>query len=551
MRHLRLALAACLLGPAIPAQEVRWQIPSPPSDSYLGPITPFVDYDGDGYRDLLHVVILNYGIIGQQTVALEILSGADGTALRTLIQGVLFRAAYAGDMNGDMQPDVALLQNGTGVPGQRAIQIYSLATNTVLWQQFGTHSGNYGYAMLGNLDVNGDGLDDFVATTSDASDSRVFVYDNSGSVRFVLQISGVYGVALSLAAMGDLNGDSGDDFVVGINDFSTRGTILLVSGRTGAILRTSQGLLPGDKTCDFVSNMGDMDGDGVADYAGFPWLSASRAIVPVFSGQTGQVIRTWNEFANSVVTGEDVDQDGVPDLVIGADWQVTTSPPHRYGRTRAYSGRDGTELWHVNNLPVFSNPTGSNGGGGWMEYAVGLGPQPGNPYPRIAWYDQNWILAGTHSGRIRGFRTNLAGQGPVTGGACSTTPELPLIGVRQIPALTGPFATHTRITVAKGPAGAGAWLHLGHARAARFGGLPLPIALDPYGLPGCELHVAPTASIFRVLGTTGLDSGYAEATVPRPLSTSTLGVAIAAQWLVFDPLTFAYAATQKHQLWIQ
>ena len=247
-------LLLSFLGLALPAQESAWQIPSPPSTTYFGPISSFVDYNGDGYRDLLAVAILNSGIIGQQTNALQVLSGADGSSLQTIVLPVLYRASHAGDVDGDGGPDVALLQTGSGVGGQFALQIYSLATQAVIWQQLGPQNGAYGFAMLGNLDTSGDGLKDFVTITSSSNDSRVFVYDNSGSTRYVMQISGIYGVAVSLANLGDMNGDGGEDFLVGINDFSTRGTMLLVSGLTGAILRTSQGLLPGDKTCDFVSN---------------------------------------------------------------------------------------------------------------------------------------------------------------------------------------------------------------------------------------------------------------------------------------------------------
>ena len=108
----------------------------------------------------------------------------------------------------------------------------------------------------------------------------------------------------------------------------------------------------------------DLDGDGVNDYAGFPWWSAARAMITVFSGQTGAVIRTWPEFAASAITGEDVDLDGVPDLVLGADYPVAGT----YGRTLAFSGRDGAELWRVDNFGA--PPPTSTGTSGWMTHAA-------------------------------------------------------------------------------------------------------------------------------------------------------------------------------------
>jgi hypothetical protein len=552
MKWRRLPIAGMLLGLA-PAQDVLWQIPTPPGpNTRFGFIEPFVDYNGDGYRDLLLTCLLNYQQLGQQSAGIQILSGLDGSVLQTVALPVLFRAVHAGDVNGDQLPDLLLRISGTGTAGQNGVQAYSLATQTVLWQNVGPSNHSYAWTMLGNIDVDGDARADAVTMTSHTSDSRVFVYNSDGSTRYTLQVSGVYGVAISLAQLGDRDGDGGDDFLVGINDYSTRGTILLISGRTGAVLRTTQGLQPGDKTCDFVSNLGDIDGDGVPDYAGFPWITASNAVVVCYSGQTGQVIRTLPEFGNSVIVGEDFDLDGVPDLAIGADWQVTTAPPHCYGQTRAYSGRDGTELWRVNNLPYFNDPTGSNGGNGWMEYSAALGPQPGNPYAAIAWMDLNWFLTGTVSNRIRAWRTNFAAQGPVTGAACSTTAQTPIIGVRQTqPTVSSSYTHHTRITVARGLPGSLGLLCLDYATATSFAGLTLPIALDPIGLPGCQLYVGPTATALCVLGTQGIDRGYAVVELGRPMSATTTGTAIVAQWVLLDFGNLDHAVTQKHQLRFQ
>jgi hypothetical protein len=537
-----------LLAPAAFAQRALWQVPSPPSDRYIGFLQPFVDYNGDGRRDMLQVCSLNFSSGQPSIVAVEVASGLDASILLQIIVPNIYTAFYVGDMTGDGQPEIALQRLGAATLD---LQIMSLPSQAILWQRSGPISANFGYPVLGDLDVNGDGNKDVITMTSSGTNSQVFVYNHLGAQLYSIPISSAYGgIALCAAKLDDRDADGGDDFLVGVND-GNYGRVLLVSGRTGAILRTSFGLSPYDKTCDHVSNVGDMDADGVPDYAAFPWVTGQLSSV-FFSGLTGQVIRSLPEAGNSVIAGEDIDQDGVPDLVIGADWQVTTSSPHVYGSTRAYSGRDGERLWEVDNLPLFSGPTGSNSGYGWMNFAVSLGTHPGSPYPVVAWYDWNWVQVGMNHGRIRGFRTDFAGNGAVTGASCSTTPQHPLIGVRQVtPTIPSTYPRHTRITVAKGPSGGAAWLNLDYATATSFAGVPLPIDLAAFGIPGCYVHVGPTASAFRTLGTTGIDRGYAHIELPRPLAAATLGTGLVGQWLLFDPTTLDFATTQKHEFKMQ
>jgi hypothetical protein len=403
--------------------------------------------------------------------------------------------------------------------------------------------------VLGDLDVDGDNRADLITLTNHTSDSRVFVYNSLGQLLYTMPILQAHnGVAVSVGKMPDMNGDGRNEFLVGINDYSGLGKVLLVSGPTGAVLRQNQGLLFGDKTCDFVRSMGDLDGDGVHEYAAFPWITAFRAIVLVWSGATGQLLRTWDEFGNSVLTGEDFDRDGVPDLAIGSDWVIA---PNLYGSTRVYSGRDGGELWRVDNVPFVPYGQGSNGYWGWMEYRASLGLHPNDAYPTIAWLDADWIMVGTQRGRVRAYRTNFVDQGAVRGRPCSSAADLmPLIGARRQPSAAS-GQNPARITVARGQPGSAAWLNLGLATQNTFAGLPLPIGLAGFGLPGCWLQVAPIASTFTVLGTTRIDLGYGFVDLPQRFAPATTGLRIAAQWLLFDPATLAYAASEVHELSLQ
>jgi hypothetical protein len=428
---------------------------------------------------------------------------------------------------------------------QHAVQVWSLATKELLWQVFGSSNGNFGSAILGNLDTDGDGYSDLVTITSRSSNSDIFVYDHRGKPRYVVPCSAYGFVAISLANMGDMDGDGCDDFIVGCGEAPfVRGAVAMISGRDGKLLRLSFGILPNDVTAEHATNLGDIDGDGVNDYAAFPYWSAFRHCPVLWSGATGNVIRTLDGvYTEFVVATEDLDLDGVNDLVVAAEYFV--APPNTYGRSTAISGRDGTTLWVLDNTPgtIYSH------GDGWGRFGAPIGVLPGNPYPAVAWLDlhySNSAQAWNATGRIRALYGTPLRQGPVTGVACSSNGQLPQIGVRST-------ATGSRITVAKGPPGALGWLDLTLGNPVTYGGLTLPIDLTPFGLVGCNMYVGADVSVTRFLGTTGLDRGYAAVDLPFPLVTSVfvIGSVVQAQWILLDPASLAYAATSKHQLRLQ
>jgi hypothetical protein len=491
----------------------------------------FADYNHDGYRDFLRWVIPT--VIAAPR--LQIASGVDGSTLWELYPFYTVtaaRACYAGDMDGDGEPDIAFVRGNTF--STRALVAWSPSRSKELWVNIGSFNAGYGDALLGDIDVDGDGRPDVITTADD-----VFVYDNGGMLRYTLPCLPVGRSPISLAKMGDLDGDGCDDFVVACIEPTGRGVQWLVSGKKGDTIRETYGLLPGDHLAMHACNLGDIDGDGVNDYAAFRWYTAWRDIGVAYSGATGAVIRSWADGPNSVVAGEDFDQDGVPDLVTGSDWILTVN---NVGRTYCWSGRDGTELWRVDVVP-FPQGQGSNGTSGWMDSSANLGVAPGSPYPVVAWLDTLWITVGTSRGRTRAFSGTRAGQGPVTGTACTSSGPLPLIGVRKLG--TGVAVTGSRITVAKTHPNALAAINL------NFTALPTPIDLSPFGFTGCTVYLDPAASALFVTGTTGLDRGYAALDLPHPLTATAVGTDVVAQWLVYDPATLAYAATQMHGLRLQ
>jgi hypothetical protein len=507
-------------------------------------LRPFVDFDGDGVRDLAVLVFPSQ--FTSNASEIRILSGVNRAVLTQLpiVTSPVF--AHAGDVDGDGSPDIAvhwpLMINW---PSQlSAVQVWSLATKQMLWQVLGSYNGSFGLAILGNLDTDGDGYSDLVTITARSFESDVYVYDHLGQLRYTVPLSAYGFAAISLANMGDMDGDGCDDFIVGCADPGGLGAVLMVSGQDGHLLRRNFGMLPNDRTAEHVTNLGDIDGDGVNDYAAFPYWSSFRHCPVLWSGATGNVIRTLDGvYTEFVVATEDLDLDGVNDLVVAAEYFV--APPNTYGRSTAISGRDGTTLWVLDNTPgtIYSH------GDGWGRFGAPIGVLPGNPYPAVAWLDlhySNSAQAWNATGRIRALYGTPLRQGPVTGVACSSNGQLPQIGVRST-------ATGSRITVAKGPPGALGWLDLTLGNPVTYGGLTLPIDLTPFGLVGCNMYVGADVSVTRFLGTTGLDRGYAAVDLPFPLVTSVfvIGSVVQAQWILLDPASLAYAATSKHQLRLQ
>ena len=132
----------------------------------------------------------------------------------------------------------------------------------------------------------------------------------------------------------------------------------------------------------------------------------------------------------------------------------------------------------------------------------------------------------------------FAGQGPVTGTACTSSGSLPLIGVRKLGA--GAANTGFRTTVAKTHANALAALNFA------FAPLAMPVDLTPFGFFGCSVYVDPVATYLRVTGSTGIDRGYAAVDIPWPALSPT-GIALAAQWVMLDPATGDFATTARHE----
>ncbi|MCB0077392.1 MAG: FG-GAP repeat protein [Anaerolineales bacterium] len=152
--------------------------------------------------------------------------------------------------------------------------------------------------------------------------------------------------------VGDLNGDSAHEFLLTDPFYSDigqfQGKFYLHDGRTGDLLHSVDGAAANQLLGYGAAAAGDMNGDGVPDYAiSAPFGSASKLFV--YSGADNSLLHEWgvpNErFGYDVAGGADFNGDGYGDLVVGAtDYNNGLAAQ---GRVYLLSGADGATLWAV------------------------------------------------------------------------------------------------------------------------------------------------------------------------------------------------------------
>ena len=186
----------------------------------------------------------------------------------------------------------------------------------------------------------------------------------------------------------------------------------------------------GDGLGNSVSGAGDVNNDGFDDLiVGAPYndaggTNAGRAYV--YSGETGNLLWTFtgeaagDEFGTSVSGAGDVNNDGLGDLIVGAQHNDAGAP--NAGRAYVYSGQTGTLLWTFtggaagDELGSSVSGAGAVNNDGWDELSVGA-PEAFGPYPgRATVYSGQtggllWTLGG--DGEAQGMGYSVSGAGDV------------------------------------------------------------------------------------------------------------------------------------------
>jgi hypothetical protein len=260
------------------------------------------DLNGDGIRDL---------ILGDPSNdRIQVRSGRNGNLLGSFtspVSGCGFGhdVASTGDLDGDGFEDILV-----GEPGCTGTETaYAISSGTfgllLSWTSSagGAGGGLYGTAVSRASDLNGDGIEEVLvsaplyAPVGSSHVGLVEVLDLSGGTATV--IGSLFGTIPydefgdSLAFLGDVDGDSIGDFVVGTTRFFAPGGVVcqsfnlpgvhrVYSGAALTLISTATGVGPGD-TFGFSVGAVDADGDGINDVV---------TGAPDFCGATGPAAYT-------------------------------------------------------------------------------------------------------------------------------------------------------------------------------------------------------------------------------------------------------------------
>ena len=237
--------------------------------------------------------------------------------------------ARVGDVNGDAvadfvvgAPAAAGAESAPGyalvISGADGVRIHRLLTDG---------PDLFGWAVAGVGDADGDGVPDVLVgepgSAPVAGEARLFS-GLTGDELLALS-SGLGdswdGFGFAVAGLGDVDGDGHADFAIGSPSLSGEGPgeVRVYSGLDGGLRLTLTGLSPGDGFGAAVANAGFVDGDDVADLI---VGTSTGAYARVYSGATGALLHHFDGaapgYGASVSGFGDIDGDGADDVTIGA-----------------------------------------------------------------------------------------------------------------------------------------------------------------------------------------------------------------------------------------
>ena len=314
------------------------------------------DIDQDTVPDLL------IGAFGQEkSGAAYVVSGKTHTLLHTLRApqpqagaGFGWSVGVVGDLTGDHIPELlvgAFAQEGNGrvfvFDGKDGRILYTLVP------PLGAKEGAFGWSVAGASDLDRDGVPDILIgapyTTMGQVPVQGRVYAFSGHSRKLLFAMDDpsprmgEGFGWQVASGGDYNGDGIPDILIGApykdGDISrAEGAAFVFNGADGSLLRSLHDPAYTREYSGFGFSFAsdfDINHDGIPDIlVGAPYQTVDQFHIQgeafLFDGKDGKLLATFdNPFPHqgsslgySLVTLGDINDDQIPDFVIGATGQI-------------------------------------------------------------------------------------------------------------------------------------------------------------------------------------------------------------------------------------
>ena len=353
----------------------------------------------------------------------------------------------AGDVNGDGFDDIIIGADWAD-PGGRwnagTAYVLSGPTGAIL-HQFDGAAGHdrFGNSVSGAGDVDGDGMADVIvgAWTADPAGmtnaGSAYVYSGAtGNLLHRFDGESDYAwLGYCVSGAGDVDADGFADLLVGSYGASANGryrsgSVFVYSGLTGAELYRFDGALAGDELGRSVSDAGDVNADGYADFivgapAAAPIMYPWQGTVTVHSGLDGSILydyqgwRSYTRFGMSVTGVGDMDLDGYDDFLIGEPGRTVPNwweDIEGAGMAYVYSGATGAEIQRFE----------GNSEAGWLGYSVsGTGDVDGDGVPDClvgSAFERQAELFSGRTGKVlkefffvRTFGFALSGAGDVDG----------------------------------------------------------------------------------------------------------------------------------------
>ncbi|MFN0205292.1 MAG: FG-GAP-like repeat-containing protein [Planctomycetota bacterium] len=200
----------------------------------------------------------------------------------TFVEGFGVSASSAGDLDGDGLPDILVGSDGSFVGPHRYANAYSGSTGALLWQHTFESLSNGLIAVGAAGDVNADGFDDVIlgafAVDGFGLGRARLVSGVDGSTMYEYSSQSPYdGLGWSVCGAGDLNGDGLPEYAVGCVDrFNQQfppkyDRVKMYLGINGRLYNEQIGETLKDRFGFSIASAGDVNNDGSPDLiAGAP-----------------------------------------------------------------------------------------------------------------------------------------------------------------------------------------------------------------------------------------------------------------------------------------